>query len=50
MRSLTTMREVTPLKEIEPGRKRLEFPEEVKPLIDTKQTGVKAASRGKKGG
>lgn len=50
VRSLTTMREVTPLKEIEPGRKRLEFPEEVKPLIDTKQTGVKAASRGKKGG
>ena len=43
VRSLSTMREVTPLQEIEANRKRLEFPEHVKPLIDTKPAETKPA-------
>ncbi len=50
VRSLNTMREVAPLGEVEPGRKRLEFPANVKPLIDTKAPGGQSASRGKTGG
>ena len=37
VRSATTMREVQPLSEIEADRKRLEFPEHVKPLVDAKK-------------
>jgi phenylacetic acid degradation protein len=40
LRSATTMREVQPLPQIEAGRKRLEFPEHVKPLVDTKKSGA----------
>ena len=36
VRSASTMREVEPLSEIEANRKRLEFPEHVKPLVNTK--------------
>jgi hypothetical protein len=31
------MREVAPLSQIEEDRKRLEFPEHVKPLVETKK-------------
>ncbi len=37
VRSATTMREVEPLSRVEADRKRLEFPEHVKPLVDTKK-------------
>lgn len=37
VRSATTMREVAPLSQIEEDRKRLEFPEHVKPLVETKK-------------
>jgi phenylacetic acid degradation protein len=40
LRSTTTMREVQPLPQIEAGRKRLEFPEHVKPLVATKKSGA----------
>ena len=43
VRSLNTMREVTPLAEVEPDRKRLEISAEVKPLIERKQAQAKAA-------
>ena len=36
VRSLTTMREVEPLKEIEADRKRIKFPDRVKPLVEAK--------------
>jgi len=36
VRSATTMREVSALPQVEPGRKRLAFPEHVKPLVDRK--------------
>jgi len=39
-RSATTMREVSPLRQVEAGRRRLEFPEHVKPLMDTKKNGA----------
>ncbi len=41
VRSATTMREVAPLDKVEPDRKRLEFPEHVKPLVDTKRLDTK---------
>jgi phenylacetic acid degradation protein len=37
VRSANTMREVAPLSQIEEDRKRLEFPEHVKPLVETKK-------------
>ncbi len=37
VRSATTMREVEPLSRVEADRKRLEFPEHVEPLVDTKK-------------
>ncbi|UCH47422.1 MAG: phenylacetic acid degradation protein PaaY [Betaproteobacteria bacterium] len=37
VRSATTMREVAPLSQIEADRKRLEFPEHVKPLVESKK-------------
>jgi phenylacetic acid degradation protein len=37
VRSATTMREVAPLSQIEANRKRLEFSEHVKPLVETKK-------------
>lgn len=40
VRSATTMREVEPLAEVEADRKRLVFPEDVKPLVDTKSKGA----------
>lgn len=40
VRSLATLREVQPLAQPEPDRKRLEFPEQVKPLVDAKKPGV----------
>jgi phenylacetic acid degradation protein len=36
VRSLTTMREVKPLIEVEANRKRIKFPEKVKPLVEAK--------------
>ena len=36
VRSVTTMREVEPLAEVEVDRKRLKFPDKVKPLVDAK--------------
>ena len=39
-RSATTMREVSPLRQVEAGRRRLSFPEHVKPLMDTKKNGA----------
>jgi phenylacetic acid degradation protein len=36
VRSLTTMREVEPLAEIERDRQRIEFPDRAKPLVDAK--------------
>ena len=39
VRCLNTMREVTPLTEPEPGRKRLEFSADVKPLVERKRAG-----------
>ena len=41
VRSATTMCEVSPLRQIEAGRKRLSFPEHVKPLVDTKKDSVR---------
>ena len=37
VRSATTMREVEPLSQVEANRKRIEFPEHVKPLVETKK-------------
>jgi len=37
VRSAATMCEVSPLRQMEAGRKRLSFPEHVKPLVDTKK-------------
>lgn len=37
VRSAATMREVEPLSQVEDDRKRLEFPDHVKPLVDTKK-------------
>ena len=41
VRSLTSMREVKPLPEVESNRKRLEFPAHVKPLVETKLADTK---------
>jgi phenylacetic acid degradation protein len=41
VRSLTTMREVKPLTEVEADRKRITFPERVKPLVDAKLADTK---------
>ncbi len=50
VRCLNTMREVTPLLEIEPGRQRLEFPSDVKPLVERKKAQAQAGADAKTGG
>ncbi len=48
VRSLTTMREVAPLTKTEAGRKRITFPEKVKPLVDAKLADAGSADTKKK--